>query len=132
MNRRDFIILLGCSGLAGPIPAMAQEGGKVRRIGFLRVGPPPAAFIDGFRKGLSELGLVEGQHFVIEYGLAQSAAQMPAVARAGAPQHRYCCRVRNAFGAARPGRGGSDPGGVRGHLGSSCDGAGHKSREARP
>jgi putative ABC transport system substrate-binding protein len=42
----------------------------------LRVGPPPAAFIDGFREGLRERGLIEGQHFVIEYVLAQSAAKI--------------------------------------------------------
>ncbi|MFL4968007.1 MAG: ABC transporter substrate binding protein, partial [Xanthobacteraceae bacterium] len=46
----------------------------------MRVGPPPAAFIGGFRQGLREQGLVEGQHFVIEYGLAQSAAQIPGAA----------------------------------------------------
>ena len=80
MNRREFIILLGCSVTACPITARAQEPGKVKRIGFLRVGPPPASFIDGFRQGLRELGLIEGRHFVIEYGLAQSAAQMPAAA----------------------------------------------------
>jgi putative ABC transport system substrate-binding protein len=80
MNRRKFIVLLGCSAIARPIAARGQEAGKVRRIGFLRVGSPPASFIDGFRQGLRELGLVEGQHFVIEYGLARSAAQMPGAA----------------------------------------------------
>ena len=80
MRRREFIILAGCFAVARPIAALAQEAGKVRRIGFLRVGPPPAAFIGGFRQGLREQGLVEGQHFVIEYGLAQSAAQIPGAA----------------------------------------------------
>jgi putative ABC transport system substrate-binding protein len=80
VNRREFVYLLGCSVTASPITARAQELGKVKRIGFLRVGPPPASFIDGFRQGLRELGLLEGQHFVIEYSLAQSAAQMPAAA----------------------------------------------------
>jgi putative ABC transport system substrate-binding protein len=76
MTRRDFIISLGCSVIAIPIAALTQEVGKVGRIGFLRVGPPPAAFIDGFREGLRERGLIEGQHFVIEYVLAQSAAKI--------------------------------------------------------
>ena len=77
MKRREFITLLGGAAASGtwPFAALAQE--PVRRIGFLRVGPPPAAFIDGFRQGLREQGLVEGQHFVIEYSLAQSAAQIP-------------------------------------------------------
>ena len=76
MQRRQFIALLG-GAATWPLAARAQEAGKVRRIGFLRVGPPPAAFIDGFRQGLREQGLVEDQHFVIEYSLAQSAAQVP-------------------------------------------------------
>jgi ABC transporter substrate binding protein len=77
MKRRNFIILLGCPVIGRPVVALAQEAGRIRRSGFLRVGPPPAAFIDGFRQGLRELGLVEGQHFAIEYSLAQSAAQVP-------------------------------------------------------
>lgn len=80
MNRRAFITFLGMCIIIRPITAAAQNKLRVRRIGFLRVGPPPRAFIDGFRQGLRELGLVEGQHFVIEYGLAPSAAQVPKVA----------------------------------------------------
>jgi putative tryptophan/tyrosine transport system substrate-binding protein len=80
MNRRELVISVGCWLAASPIAALAQETGKVRRIGFLRVGPPPPSFIDGFQRGLRELGLIEGRNFVIEYALAQSAAQMPAVA----------------------------------------------------
>ena len=75
MRRREFIILLAV--MATPIAALAQEPGKIRHIGFLRVGPPPSAFIEGFRRGLRELGYLEGQHFVIEYGLAESVAQIP-------------------------------------------------------
>jgi ABC-type uncharacterized transport system substrate-binding protein len=75
MRRREFLTLLGCAAITGPIAA--QEVTKIKRVGFLRVGPPPAAFISGFQQGLRELGLVEGQHFVIEYKLAPSAAQMP-------------------------------------------------------
>jgi putative ABC transport system substrate-binding protein len=79
MRRRQFIALLGGAAVC-PIAARAQELGKLKRIGFLRVGPPPASFIDGFRQGLRELGFIEGQHFVIEYGLTQSAVEMPAAA----------------------------------------------------
>jgi putative ABC transport system substrate-binding protein len=75
MRRREFITLLAT--MATPIAAIAQEPRKIRHIGFLRVGPPPSAFIEGFRRGLRELGYFEGQHFVIEYGLANSAAQIP-------------------------------------------------------
>ena len=78
MKRREFIILLAM--MATPIAASAQQPGKIRHIGFLRVGPPPPAFIEGFRRGLRELGYLEGQHFVIEFGLAESVAQIPDVA----------------------------------------------------
>ena len=79
MKRREFIILLAM--MATPIAALAQEPGKIRHIGFLRVGPPPPAFIESFRQGLRELGYLEGQHFIIEYGLAESVAQIPDAAR---------------------------------------------------
>jgi putative tryptophan/tyrosine transport system substrate-binding protein len=76
MRRRDFIALLA-SGAVSPLAVHAQQAVKVKRIGFLRVGPPPKSFIDGFRQGLREQGLVEGQNIVIEWGLAQSVAQLP-------------------------------------------------------
>ena len=80
MRRREFITLLGGAAAAWPLAGLAQEAGKVRRIGFLRVGAPPAAFIDGFRRGLREVGLVEGRDFVIEFALPQNTAQVPAAA----------------------------------------------------
>src|SRR5260221_14674514 len=79
MRRREFIGLIS-GAVAWPIKARAQQSRPMRRVGFLRVGPPPPAFIDGFRQGMRERGLIEGQHFVIEYGLAKSAAQIPDVA----------------------------------------------------
>jgi len=78
MRRRDFISALSVT--AWSLVAHAQPLKQMHRIGFLRVGPPPASFIDGFRQGLRELGYVEGQHYVIEYSLAQSAAHVPEAA----------------------------------------------------
>jgi putative ABC transport system substrate-binding protein len=80
MGRRNFVALLGGAAVAWPLAGLSQEAGKVRRIGFLRVGEPPAAFIDGFRRGLREVGLVEGRDFVIEFALPQNAAQVPSAA----------------------------------------------------
>jgi putative ABC transport system substrate-binding protein len=76
MRRRAFIALLG-GAAAWPLAARAQQPHKVARVGFLRVGPPPQSFIDSFRHGLREQGLIEGQNVVIEWGLAQSVAQLP-------------------------------------------------------
>src|SRR6476620_10990054 len=76
MRRREFLILM-CTGVAtSPLVAVAQQAERPRRIGFLRVGPPPAAFIGGFQKGLGEQGLVEGRHFVIEYAIAKNSTQV--------------------------------------------------------
>jgi putative ABC transport system substrate-binding protein len=49
--------------------ATAQQPKKVSRIGFLGNSSASAysGFIDAFRKGLRELGYVEGQNIAIEY-----------------------------------------------------------------
>jgi putative tryptophan/tyrosine transport system substrate-binding protein len=46
--------------------AEAQQTAKVPRIGFLRSGPPPQAFVEGFQQGLRELGYVEGRNIIVE------------------------------------------------------------------
>src|SRR5262249_18349304 len=74
MKRREFITVLG-GAVAWSLAAHSQHT-TPRRIGFLRVGPPPPTYIGGFREGLQEQGLVEGRDFVIEYALAQSATQI--------------------------------------------------------
>ena len=74
IDRRTFLAGAGAVLLAAPLAVEAQQ---VKRIGFLRVGPPPEQFIAGFRQGLREQGLTEGQNVVIELGLAGSVAQLP-------------------------------------------------------
>jgi len=74
IDRRTFLAGTGAVLLAAPLAVEAQQ---VKRIGFLRVGPPPEQFIAGFRQGLREQGLTEGQNVVIELGLAGSVAQLP-------------------------------------------------------
>ena len=76
MSRRAF--LYGAIGvLAAPRGAETQQTAKTYRVGFLRNGPPPDTFIEGLRRGLRDLGYVEGQNVSIEYGLADSADQLP-------------------------------------------------------
>jgi ABC-type uncharacterized transport system substrate-binding protein len=76
MRRREFLIPFCMALVTSPLVAIAQQAQRLRRIGFLRVGPPSPAFIGGFQEGLREQGLVEGRHFVIEYAIAKNSAQM--------------------------------------------------------
>jgi putative ABC transport system substrate-binding protein len=72
MRRREFISLFG-GAAAWPFAARAQQVGKVPRIGYLSPGsatPGPLAYHDEFRRGLRELGYVEGRNIVIEYRFA--------------------------------------------------------------
>ena len=80
--RRRFLASVACGLLAAPRRALAQQVGKVARIGLLRVGPPPPTFIEPFRQGLRELGHVEKQNVTIEYGVAREVAQLPELATA--------------------------------------------------
>ena len=66
--------------LAAPFAADAQQARQVHRIGFLRLGPPPPTWFENLRKGLHELGYVEGRNLVFEHGIAQSPGQLPEIA----------------------------------------------------
>ena len=69
MRRREFITLLGGAAAAWPLMARAQQLGRVYRIGMLETIPAAsnAANFDALRKGLRELGYVEGQNLIIDY-----------------------------------------------------------------
>src|SRR5881227_140233 len=77
MRRREFLTLLGGAAVAWPIGARAQQAGKIYRIGILEPIPAArnAANLDALRKGLRELGYVEGQNLVIEYRSADGRAE---------------------------------------------------------
>ena len=59
--------------LAAPVRSEAQPAGKIPRLGLLVPETPSAVapFIDAFRRGLRELGYVEGQNITIEYRWAE-------------------------------------------------------------
>jgi putative ABC transport system substrate-binding protein len=69
MRRREFITLLGGAAVTLPLSARAQQSGRVYRIGVLEMSPAASntANFDALRKGLRELGYVEGQNLVLEY-----------------------------------------------------------------
>src|SRR5512143_3133812 len=68
MDRRAFLALAG-GLLAAPLAAEAQAT-RLYRIGFLGAASPAEPrsqrFFEAFRKGLAELGYVEGQNIAIE------------------------------------------------------------------
>src|SRR5215510_4145604 len=61
-------------------PAGAQQSKKIPRIGILSIGTDNPS-VDAFRKGLHELGWVEGQNIAIEYRWAKgNEDRLPALA----------------------------------------------------
>ena len=74
MPRRAFMALVSGALLAAPLAARAQQAGKIPRIGFLRAGPPPKSWVEGFQQGLRDLGYVEGQNIVTEYRYGEGKA----------------------------------------------------------
>ena len=61
----------------GRLPYARSRRARLIEFGFLRAGQPPKSFVEGFRRGLREQGLIEGQNIAIEWGLAPRAAQLP-------------------------------------------------------
>ena len=65
-----FSILVAVILLAVAVIAEAQPQAKIPRIGFLSASRPQPQH-EAFRQGLRELGYVEGQNTVIEWGFAE-------------------------------------------------------------
>ncbi len=75
MNRRITAALFALLLLPSIHLAHAQQAKKIPRIGVLRVGSPPDAFIDAFRDGLHQLGYAEGQNIILDYRWLKGEAQ---------------------------------------------------------
>jgi putative tryptophan/tyrosine transport system substrate-binding protein len=75
-NRRKLLVALGASALTRPLFSLAQQQGKVARIGFLTraTNASVSTQIDAFRQGLRDLGWVEGKSISIEYRDAEGQA----------------------------------------------------------
>ena len=66
IRRREFIALLGGAGVAWPLPARAQQP-ALPVVGVVGGGSADGLALAGFRKGLNEIGYVEGQNVTVEY-----------------------------------------------------------------
>lgn len=73
MNKKIFVSILATLILTSIQPAHAQKPAKVPRIGMLFTGTasPPSARIEAFRKGLRDLGYIEGQNIILEWRFAE-------------------------------------------------------------
>lgn len=75
-DRRTFIGRVVGGLLAMPLAARAQQAGKIYRIGILETIPAAenGANLDALRKGLRELGYIEGRNLIVEYRSAEGRA----------------------------------------------------------
>src|SRR5262245_14079071 len=81
MRRREFIKAVAGSAAAWPFASLAQQS-AIPVIGYLNLGSPEADAVrlTGLRRGLNEIGYIEGRNFVIEYRWAGTQAdRLPAL-----------------------------------------------------
>jgi putative tryptophan/tyrosine transport system substrate-binding protein len=87
MRRREFITLVGGTVAACPLAARAQR--EAALVGFLISGSAGsfAIFVDAFRQGMRDNGMVEGRDYVLDLRFAEGdysrfqilAAEVPSV-----------------------------------------------------
>jgi putative ABC transport system substrate-binding protein len=81
MRRREFITLLGGAAAAWPLAARAQPAG-VATVGYLTNGGGLTPNnVGAFRKGLGEMGFVEGRNAALDIRATEQYDQFPAFAR---------------------------------------------------
>src|SRR4030095_6082078 len=68
-KRRELVIALGAGALVVPLGSFAQQQGRVWRVGVLDTTSTSmnAVNLGAFRKGLHELGYIEGGNLVVQY-----------------------------------------------------------------
>jgi putative ABC transport system substrate-binding protein len=73
MRRIGLAVVLAVSLTLAPLAAESQPPARAPRIGYLSNGTPSSAVpqVEAFRRGLRELGWIEGQTIMIEYRWAE-------------------------------------------------------------
>jgi putative ABC transport system substrate-binding protein len=72
MRRRELIALLGGAAIAWPLPLGAQQAARRLRLGVLLYSTPEGdPNTESFRRGMRDLGYVDGQNIAIEYRYAE-------------------------------------------------------------
>jgi putative ABC transport system substrate-binding protein len=82
MRRRDFMTLLGGMAVSWPMSLSAQPAARRPRLGILIYSTPQAdPNTESFRRGLRDLGYIDGQTISIEYRYAEGKPErLPALA----------------------------------------------------
>src|ERR1700738_4736025 len=73
MRRRDFLGFVSSGVAVWPLGALAQESGKIWRMGFVSQGYE--RFYDALFEGLRDLGYTEGRNLVVERRYAEGRAE---------------------------------------------------------
>jgi len=74
-SRLEFAVTLAFGLLAAPLAAEAQPPTKTARIGLLAPSTRTGGDVEAFRRGLHDLGYIEGRNLAIEYRSAGGAAE---------------------------------------------------------
>jgi putative ABC transport system substrate-binding protein len=81
MNRRRFLLTALTGAIGAPLAAGAQQAArKVPVVGILSPTAAYASRVDAIRRGLVELGYIEGRTVIIEHRYAQRERQLPELA----------------------------------------------------
>jgi putative ABC transport system substrate-binding protein len=88
MRRREFITLLGCAALTGPLAAEAQQPTKILKVGTVAGTPRSSPQWVAFERRMVELGYQEGRNFSFDFLQVANAEEYEALYRklaAGGP-----------------------------------------------
>jgi putative tryptophan/tyrosine transport system substrate-binding protein len=69
VGKSVFSCMLGAMFFAFCLPAQAQQPPKLPRIGYIsgRDASSPGLLVEAFRRGLRDLGYIEGKNIFVEY-----------------------------------------------------------------